>query len=180
MSGMLNKRNMLICTLIVVSGSMRFLPLPPNLTPIIAIAVLSVTYFQSSVIRFGLPLIIMFITDFFLGFHVLMPVVYGSICVAGCAGFILRKKRSFIHVMGAGMLASLLFFLVSNLGVWLLMDMYDKTFSGLMYCYTLAIPFFHNTFAATTSVIFGVMLLEKTLGMLPFFSVKKNGAQVTV
>jgi hypothetical protein len=37
-------------------------------------------------------------------------------------------------------LSSLIFFLVSNFGVWLIG--YPKTLDGLLLCYTMAIPFF--------------------------------------
>ncbi len=41
-------------------------------------------------------------------------------------------------------LASLLFFLLSNLGVWWFW--YPQTWAGLVLCYTMALPFYRNTF----------------------------------
>jgi hypothetical protein len=38
-----------------------------------------------------------------------------------------------------------LFFLISNFGVWTSGTMYTKDFSGLLTCYTMAIPFFKNS-----------------------------------
>ena len=49
----------------------------------------------------------------------------------------------------AGLIGSLIFFLISNFGVWLLGSLYEKNFSGLINCYVLAIPFFKNTFLST-------------------------------
>jgi hypothetical protein len=40
---------------------------------------------------------------------------------------------------------SILFFLVTNFGVWATSSMYEKTFSGLMRSYQMGIPFFRNT-----------------------------------
>jgi len=54
---------------------------------------------------------------------------------------------------------STLFFLTSNLATWGEGQLYPLTFSGLIVCYTEAIPFFGNTIAADllgTAVLFGV------------------------
>ena len=61
------------------------------------------------------------------------------------------QKVSVLTVLGS----SLLFFIVSNLGVWLLY--YPLTLEGLITCFTLAIPFFGNTIAGDlvyTAVLF--------------------------
>ena len=42
-------------------------------------------------------------------------------------------------------MSSLLFFIVTNFGVWL--TGYPKTIEGFVLCYTLAIPFFINAIA---------------------------------
>ena len=44
-----------------------------------------------------------------------------------------------------GATASLLFFLISNFGVWLLGDFYPDTLAGLAACFTAAIPFYQST-----------------------------------
>lgn len=54
------------------------------------------------------------------------------------AGKSLRKQTLFLPM------ASLLFFLLSNLGVWWFW--YPQTWSGLVLCYTMALPFYRNTF----------------------------------
>jgi hypothetical protein len=54
---------------------------------------------------------------------------------------------------------STLFFLTSNLATWAEGLLYPTTFSGLMLCYTQAIPFFGNTVAADllgTALLFGL------------------------
>jgi len=51
--------------------------------------------------------------------------------------------------------ASFLFFLISNLGVWWFW--YARTFSGLITCYTLALPFYRNTLLG--DLFFGGMII---------------------
>ena len=41
------------------------------------------------------------------------------------------------------LLSSLSFFIITNFGVWLMH--YPKSLTGLLECYTLAIPFFRNS-----------------------------------
>ena len=67
-------------------------------------------------------------------------------------------------------IGTLLFFLVTNFGVWALGTMYPNTFAGLLACYVAAVPFFGNTLlgdAAYTVVLFGgLALAEKWLPAL--------------
>ncbi len=54
----------------------------------------------------------------------------------------LTKNSTKKQVIGLP-LASFLFFLISNLGVWLYW--YDHTWNNLLLCYTLAVPFYART-----------------------------------
>jgi phosphoglycerol transferase MdoB-like AlkP superfamily enzyme len=85
-----------------------------------------------------LPLLCMFVTDIFLGFHMTMPFVYLSFMMISYIG-INSKKITNGTILGS----SVLFFLLTNFGVWYLG--YPNTLAGLVSCYTLAIPFFVNT-----------------------------------
>ena len=46
----------------------------------------------------------------------------------------------------------MIFFAVSNFGVWLLSMNYEKTFSGLLECYVMGLPFLQNSFISTIGV----------------------------
>ena len=149
--------------IIVVVSLLRFVPHPPNMTPVIAVSILAVTWFKRPVFQFGFPLLIMLVTDMFLGFHSLIPVVYGALVCSAFTGFILKKKLSFSRVLGSGLMASILFFCITNFGVWAFSSMYPKTVLGLLACYSAAIPFFHNTVIATVGVLFGVFGLNSAV-----------------
>jgi len=92
-----------------------------------------------------LPMAVMLISDCFLGFHKTMPFVYGSFLVASLIGIYLKNKVTTRTVIGASLLSSIVFYLVTNFGVWLTSGMYEMTLLGLTKCYVLAIPFFRNT-----------------------------------
>ena len=152
----MSKKKLILIAIVALAALLRFVPHPPNFTPVIAISVLSVTLFDKKHYQFGFPLLIMLITDAFLGFHKLMPVVYGALALAGLSGYVLKKKINVINVLGSSFLASCTFFIVTNFGVWLMSGMYTKTFAGLTQCFVMAIPFFHNSLFATVLVICGV------------------------
>ena len=134
----MNKRNIIILSMMALAVLTRLLPHPPNVAPITAIALFGGCYIKDKNLALALPLLCMFITDLFLGFHMIMPFVYLSFMMISYIG-INSKKIGNGTIFGS----SLLFFLVTNLGVWYLG--YPNTLAGLVSCYTLAIPFFVNT-----------------------------------
>ncbi|MCV6603914.1 MAG: hypothetical protein OIF34_01315, partial [Porticoccaceae bacterium] len=74
---------------------------------------------------------------------------YGAVALITTMGFWLRKGRTVAATAGFALGGSVLFFVLTNFGVWLSGAMYPMTPSGLMACYVAAIPFFHNTLIAT-------------------------------
>ena len=57
----------------------------------------------------------------------------------------INAKNLFIY----GISSSLIFFIISNFGVWVSSDMYEKNIAGLVNCYIMAIPFLKNTLIST-------------------------------
>ncbi|MFZ5376198.1 MAG: DUF6580 family putative transport protein [Patescibacteria group bacterium] len=68
-------------------------------------------------------------------------------------------------------LASLSFFLLSNLGSWWLW--YQHDFAGLAQCYLLALPFYRNTLLGDLFFGYGYLLMKKT----NFFSLSLSAKQ---
>ncbi|MDA9139640.1 hypothetical protein N9P53_02600 [Flavobacteriaceae bacterium] len=134
---MINKYIFLI-SVISFAVLSRFLPHPPNFTPVAAIALLSCKGFNNRWIAIIIPMIIMFISDLVLGLHGSIPFVYGAFILISLFGSFVKKIN-----IGVVLSSSVIFFLVSNFGVWFLY--YPSTFTDLVTCYTLAIPFFLNT-----------------------------------
>lgn len=136
---------------------LRLIPHIPNVAPIAAIALFGGVYLNKRY-AFVVPLIAMFLSDIFLGFHSTMLYVYGSFLLTGVIGLWLKTHKTVKNVVFASLFSSLLFFVITNFGVWLSGAMYAKTLSGFFECYTLAIPFFRNTILGDlfyTGVFFG-------------------------
>jgi len=126
--------------LILIAILTRLLPHPPNFAPITSIAPFSGFHFANKRLALFVPLIAMFISDLFIGVHSLMPVIYLSFLLISILSFYM-KSLSISNVV----LASTLFFVMSNLGVWYFY--YPLTWAGLTSCFVLAIPFFVNALA---------------------------------
>ncbi|MEE3034601.1 MAG: DUF6580 family putative transport protein [Bacteroidota bacterium] len=134
---MINK-NFFLISIILIAILSRFLPHPPNFTPITAIALLASKGFINRFTSFLVPLAAMIISDFFIGFHSSVFFVYGSYMLITFYGR-LTKKISIVTVV----ISSIIFFVVTNFGVWLIG--YPLTIEGFLACYLMAIPFFINT-----------------------------------
>jgi len=155
--------------IILLASAIRLLPHIPNFSPIGAIALFSsvILPFRFALI---LPLSVMFISDYFLGFHATLPWVYGSFALITLLGLILRRHFNPLNTLKTSLASSVLFYTITNLGVFISTNLYPHTFSGLIQCYIAAIPFFRNTLNGDlfyNSLLFGSYFLA-----MHYFSTK--------
>lgn len=165
---MLKPRFLTLLGITLAAAAPRLLPHPPNFTPIAGMALFGGCYFASKRSAFGVPLIAMFLSDLVLGygFHPVLPFVYGSFALTVSLGLWIRQKRTPLRIGSATFAASVLFFVVTNFGVWVQGDLYPRTLEGLVRCYVAAIPFFRNTIAGDafyTVVLFAGFALAQAL-----------------
>ena len=140
---------LIIPAIIIFAALTRLMPHPPNFTPIIAMGLFGGAYLKDKRLALLLPLGAMLLADLFLGFHGTMIWVYGSLIVITSMGFLLKNGVTLKNGAIATLGGSLLFFLVTNFGVWASGSFYPKTVEGLMSCYAAGIPFFGNTLAGS-------------------------------
>ena len=140
---------LIIPALIVFAALTRLMPHPPNFTPIIAMGLFGGAYLKDTRWVILLPVVAMLIADFFLGFHGTMIWVYCSLIIISSMGLLLKNRITLINGAIAILGGSLLFFLVTNFGVWASSIFYPKTFIGLISCYAAGLPFFGNTLAGS-------------------------------
>lgn len=142
---------------IIAGILLRLIPHIPNVAPISAIALFGGTYLNK---RYAIiiPLIAMFVSDIFLGFHASMPMVYTSFILTGLIGIWLRGHKTVYNIFFSSIASSTLFYLLTNFNYWYATPLYPKTFSGMMQAYYYALPFFRNTLVGDlfyTTVLFG-------------------------
>lgn len=143
--------------IIIFSVILRLIPHPANFAPIAGMALFGGVYLNK---RYALivPLLAMVISDFFLGFHNTILFVYGSFLLIGLIGLWIKKHKSVQSIIFASLASSILFFVITNFGVWLVGSLYPKTVQGLILCYAYALPFFRNTLVGDlfyTGLFFG-------------------------
>ena len=133
--------------MLVLSFS-RIIPHPSNFTPIIAIGIFAGFYFKNFYLSLFIVIFSMFLGDLYLGFHNTMFFTYISLGVVVIVGLFIKNFK-FSEIVLAGLLGSLCFFIITNFGAWVTLEIYEKNLSGLINSYILAIPFFYNTLAST-------------------------------
>ena len=140
--------------LLAISAS-RLIPHPPNFTSLIAIsfyipAIFGYRYIAPVIFAFG-------ITDLILGFHNVILFTWGSIILIGIISkyFSSTLTSRFLGVLSG----AAIFFITTNFGIWLV-GSYGYTFSGLITCFVLAIPFFTNTIVSTAIYAFIIEILR--------------------
>ena len=136
-------------SLILVLAFSRLIPHPPNFTPIIAAAMLSSFFFKNIYMSLFILVISMIISDLIIGFYSSYFLVYFSLIVIIVAFSKINKNINFKNLFLYGISSSLIFFIITNFGVWAFGSLYEKNLTGLISCYVLAIPFFTNTVLST-------------------------------
>lgn len=130
--------------MVLAAAFSRLIPHPWNFTAIGAMALFGGAYFPSRKQSLLIPLFSLFLSDLVLGFHSTMVYVYLAVAIIGVMGWALRKERSAVQVGTLSLVSSLLFFVVSNFGVWAVEGFYAPTLQGLVDCYVAALPFLDN------------------------------------
>ena len=177
----MSKRLILGIGIFVVAAVSRMIPHYPNFTPIESIALFGGAYLTVRHFSYLLPLIAIYLTDLILNNTLLRSyfpeeqgiiwfsdyMIYTGLAIVGIAliGKMIRNKIKPVNVLLASFSGSVLFFLVSNFGVWMHSVTYSKSWEGLLQCYAMALPFFRNSLVSGilfSAVLFGVYELIST------------------
>ena len=163
------KKEIFPISLILILAFARLIPHPPNFTPIIAVAIMSGYFFKNINLSFLTLIIAMLLSDIFIGFYENVIFVYASLMFITFIFYKISYKINFINLFVYGFAGSLIFFIVSNFGVWVLGSpgvydiAYEMSLNGLIECYILAIPFFGNTFLSTLIFAYTAIFIYKSL-----------------
>ncbi len=160
-------RLLVLLAAIVAAAALRLVPHPPNFTPIGAMALFSGAYLgRRGALALVAPLGALLVSDLIIGFYRGMPTVYLSVALIVVIGWMALRRVSPIRVGAAAIASSLLFFAITNFGMWLFSGIYPPTLAGLEACFVAAIPFFQNTIAGDlfyAATLFGGFKLAERL-----------------
>lgn len=158
--------------LILFAAFSRLLPHPQNFAPVAAAAIFA-GLFMNKKYAIIIPIAATVLSDIFLGFYPYVLWVYGTYAVIAVLGLIMQSKvhsssglKKAGNIYSTTIAASIIFFIVTNFGVWLSGLYYQMSFAGLMESYAAAIPFFRTSLLADVvyiTLMTGVyMLVAKT------------------
>jgi len=149
-SSLLSSRFLFVSAIILVAAISRIFPHIYNFTPVAAIALVGGVYLDNKRLAFLIPMVAMFISDCLLelttgwGFHNTMIYVYVAFALTTAIGIYIKNKIAIQNIMAASLLSSVLFFVITNFGVWAASGFLNGG-SGLFTTYVLGIPFFGPT-----------------------------------
>ena len=116
-----------------------------------AIALCCAAYFPARY-KFSVPLGALFISDLILNLHyhaspfdAQIVSRYLAFAMVGCIGLLLRNRASLKTLLPASIIASLVFYLITNVLSWLGDPGYTKDFAGLIQALTVGLPQYSAT-----------------------------------
>ncbi|OGF99713.1 hypothetical protein A2Y99_01945 [Candidatus Gottesmanbacteria bacterium RBG_13_37_7] len=141
--------------------------------------------------RWGMvvPLVIMVVTDLFIGNTNIIIFTWSAYILIGILGYVTKlktpaspagrqnSKLKAIRLIGLGFASSIWFYLWTNFGVWILdsFGMYPKTLSGLINCYILGLPFFkYNIIGNIIFVPLTFTIVETIMIYLPGLAIRQK------
>ena len=125
-----------------------------NLVPIAALGIFSGSILKNKTMAYLIPFGALFVTDIFFQLFTETPgfyswaqaFTYGAVILVTLMGTNLNPRKG-LNVLGYTIGGSLVFFLVSNFGVWAEGMLYPRTITGLVECFSMALPFYKSEFA---------------------------------
>lgn len=149
--------------LIVLGVLSRVIPHPPNVTAVVGVTLLGAYAIRNPWLAALIPIAVMALSDVVLGWHSSALFTYAGMLAGAFIGRGLLKQLSVLRLGGAAFLASLAFFVISNVGVYL-GGYYGFGFDGLVACYLAAIPFWGFSLVGdlgSTAILFALFVLAR-------------------
>ena len=129
--------------LIIFTILSRLLPHAYNFTSVGALSLFAGATLPTRV-AWIVPCFALLITDAVAGFYnltVMLFVYAGFILCTLLGGLTLSHKKGFLRLTTGAMLAAIIFYLISNFGMWLSGLNYPMTLNGLVECYIQGLPY---------------------------------------
>ena len=186
-------RSSVIVVAVLLAALSRLIPHPPNFAPITSLALFGAATLTDRRLAILVPILSLFLSDLCIeGLHRMglmaswgiypgMWMTYTAFLLISLLGFLLRHYRTVPAITGAALAGSVIFYVVTNFGVWAGGNLYPHTLEGLLTCYAAAIPFFQNTLLGdavySTALFGGFALAERWLPVLrelPFTPAPKH------
>jgi len=168
-----SKKTLIVSTLFILFGAFsRLVTFLPNFSALEALALFGGAYIGRKYLAILIPLAAMFFSDLVINntiARVWFPdheglVIFDTYMIANVIAIIsivmfgsyILKKVNLLNGLFGIVGATLLFWIISNLGTFVAGTIYPKTISGFLLCFELAIPFLKNSMLG--NLVFGTIL----------------------
>jgi hypothetical protein len=137
----------------------------PNFSPLMASALCGAVFIHG-VAGLVIPVAALVISDALLNLHYGVPVVSVQLLwtlpcylIAVGLGWMLRERRAGLWpILGGTLAASVIFYLVTNTGSWLLLSGYSRSFEGWVQAMTIGLPGYPPTWSFLRNSLTGDLL----------------------
>ncbi len=147
MKKIFNQKNTIFGAAILIAALSRLVNHHWNFTAVGAAAFAFALLFPTDKKVFFIPLVSLLVSDLILGFHDTMLFVYGGYMLALLPFMMISEsKNSKLQKVLTVLSGSLIFFVVSNFGVWISGQMYPQNAAGFIETYVMGLPFYKNQF----------------------------------
>lgn len=156
---MLNSERLAIVLVLLGAGS-RLLHLPPNIAAVTGVTIFAGFAIRNLWLALAVPLAAMALADVVLGFYPDLLFTYAGMAAGVLLARALLHPLTVPRLVVTTLAASLVFFILSNLGVFV-SGYYGYTLEGLVACYVAALPFWQNSLVAdvtSTALVFVLYL----------------------
>jgi hypothetical protein len=150
--------------LVVVAVASRIIPHWPNFTAVISLGLFSGLAFQSPLKGALLVLGTLIASDLVINYTLGYGGItwdyawnYAPLMLSAFLGVSMASRPHIPQLLTGSVAATLLFFFISNLGVWAGSTLYGTDIKGLVLCYAAGLPFLGNMLAG--SVFYGLIFL---------------------
>src|SRR5262249_21645725 len=132
-------RTAVLVSAVLLAAVTRLIPHPPNLAPITAMALFGAAMLSDRRMALLTPLVALFVSDLCIeamyrlglmttwGIYSGMWVTYTALLVITLMGFLLRGHRTVPAIGGVTLAGSVVFYVVTNFGVWAFGHLYPRT-----------------------------------------------------
>ena len=149
--------------LIVALGERLWFDLGPNVELIMVTAVVAAVYLGKSW-GLGLAMLVLAISDMVLGNSKIMLFTWTGFGLIGWLGGSLRRWQGWKRVGAGGVFGlagAMFFYIYTNFGVWLIGNLYPRTWQGLVECYWMGLPFLRvHAVSSGLLVLLGMGVVE--------------------
>ena len=171
----LKKNYLVVMPLLFIMIFSRFITIIPNFTPLISLILFIPLVLKEKRLAIILIVITQLFADIFIGFYDTMTFVYGTYMFIVLLAFKYMIAINFYKVLSSSVVASIIFYITTNFGVWYAMDLYPATTSGLISCYIAGIPFLKSMTLSTVIFSTTLFVLFKVVKKLrPDFILQNN------